>query len=172
MSLKPSQILDARWRDGVDALATGHIFLVEDFRLDRRGGGLFRQEEPGLLASISIGARALDVLGVLVERAGDLVTRNEIIAAVWPTTVVEDNNLNMQVAALRRVLDNRRPAGSCIQTLPGRGYRFVAAVARVQIEARAHIPAASPGGARPRLSIVVLPFTNLNNDPEQQYFAD
>jgi adenylate cyclase len=152
----------------VDALATSDIFLFEDFRLDRRGGGLFRRDEPDILAPISLGARALDVLGVLVERAGDLATRNEIIARVWPSTVVGDNNLNMQIAALRRVLDDRRAAGSCIQTVAGRGYRFVPRVMRVE----ANVPAVPHGGARPRLSIVVLPFTNLSDDSEQQYFAD
>ena len=48
--------------------------------------------------------------------------------AVWPDTAVEDNNLTVQISALRRVLDQGRTEGSCIQTIPGRGYRFVAAV--------------------------------------------
>jgi TolB-like protein/Flp pilus assembly protein TadD len=71
------------------------------------------------------------VLRVLLERPGDLLTRNEIIAAAWPGTVVEDNNLNVQISTLRRVLDEGRTEGSCIQTVPGRGYRFVAPVTRV-----------------------------------------
>jgi hypothetical protein len=69
---------------------------------------------------------------VLLGRPGNLLARDEIVAAVWPTTVVEDNNLNMQIAALRRVLDQDRAQGSCIQTVPGRGYRFVAPVKRVE----------------------------------------
>jgi TolB-like protein/DNA-binding winged helix-turn-helix (wHTH) protein len=105
-------------------------FLFEGFRLDRRGGGLFRRDENGVFAPVPIGARALDVLGVLVRRAGELVTRDEIIAAAWPDTVVEDNNLNMQIAALRRVLDGGRTAPSSIQTIPRRGYRFVVPVIR------------------------------------------
>jgi adenylate cyclase len=80
--------------------------------------------------------------------------------AVWPGTVVEDNNLTVQILALRRVLDRGRAEGSCIQTIAGRGYRFVSTVTP---EGR---------GVRPRLSIVVLPFTNLSEDREQQYFAD
>src|SRR5271155_2859600 len=117
------------------ALATSDIFLFEDLRLDRRG--LFRRDERGAFLPMALGARALDVLGVLVGRAGDLVSRDEIIAAVWPATVVEDDNLNMQIAALRRVLDHGRVEGSCIQTIPGRGYRFTAAVTRAAAEARA-----------------------------------
>jgi DNA-binding winged helix-turn-helix (wHTH) protein len=84
---------------------------------------------------ITTGSRALDVLGVLVERPGDLVSRDAIIAAVWPATVVEDANLNTQIAALRRVLDDGRAEGSCIQTVPGRGYRFTVVVTRVEAEA-------------------------------------
>ena len=201
------------------ALASDDIFLFECYRLDRRGGGLFRCDENGVFVPVAIGSRALDVLAALVERPGDLVSRDEIIAAVWPTTVVEDNNLNMQIAALRRIIDDRGTEFSCIQTVPGRGYRFVAAVTRAEAvaplasaanfstenggppapmrEAPRRLwrrPAAAiagavvllgavaawnwhslwPGEARPapRLSIVVLPFANLSDEREQQYFAD
>src|SRR5467141_1646562 len=106
------------------------IFLFEDFRLDRRGGVLSRRDENGDFVPLAIGSRALDILGVLVERPGDLVSRDEIIEAVWPGTVVEDSNLNVQVAALRRIIDDGRAEGSCIQTVAGRGYRFVAPVTR------------------------------------------
>jgi DNA-binding winged helix-turn-helix (wHTH) protein len=50
-----------------------------------------------------MGSRALEILGALVERSGDLVSRAEIIDAVWPETAVDDSNLNVQIAALRRV---------------------------------------------------------------------
>jgi TolB-like protein/DNA-binding winged helix-turn-helix (wHTH) protein/tetratricopeptide (TPR) repeat protein len=223
----------------MEALSVGDVFLFEGFRLDRRGGGLFRRDEHGTFAPVVISSRALGILGVLVEQPGDLVSRDVITTAVWPTTVVEDNNLSTQIAALRRVLDQNRREGSCIQTVSGRGYRFVAPVTRAnptpssqstspsgngiggpiveseqlgdpgvvgQVDTsppasalrarhwlRGGIGAAligalglvaavagwnwhSPwfGGARPapRLSIVVLPFTNLSDDREQQYFAD
>ncbi len=58
-----------------------------------------------------ISSRALGILGVLVEQPGDLVSRDVIITAVWPTTVVEDNNLSTQIAALRRVLDSEWKRG-------------------------------------------------------------
>jgi DNA-binding winged helix-turn-helix (wHTH) protein len=59
------------------------IFLFEGFRLDRQADGMFRRDERGVFVPMAIGSRALDVLGVLVGRAGDLVSRDEIIAAVW-----------------------------------------------------------------------------------------
>ena len=114
----------------------GDIFLFEGFRFDRRAGGLFQRDENGVSVPVPIGARALDVLGVLLERSGELVTRDEIIAAAWPGMLVEDNNLNMQIAALRRVLDGGRASPGCIQTIPRHGYRFVAPVARAGAAAR------------------------------------
>jgi DNA-binding response OmpR family regulator len=95
------------------------IFLFEGFRLDRRAGRLLQCGEDGVLTPVPIGPRALDVLGVLVARAGDLVSRDEIIAAAWPEAVVNDNNLNMQIAAIRRVLDDGEAMPSCIQRFPG-----------------------------------------------------
>ena len=158
----------------MEARVTGDIFLFEGFRLDRRAGGLFQLDEGGPLVPVVIGSRALDVLGVLVERHGDLVSKDEIMAAVWPETVVEDNNLTVQISALRHVLDQARSAGSCIHTVAGRGYRFVPTVTKRAVDADPHGTAVSSGRSRlpPRLSLVVLPFINLSNDPEQEYFVD
>ena len=111
----------------MQGLAPSEIFVFEEFRLDRRGG-LFRCNGAGKNEPVAIGSRALDILGVLVERAGEVVSKEEIVGAVWPATVVEDSNLTVQISALRRVLDRGQPNGSCIQTVPGRGYRFVASV--------------------------------------------
>jgi len=154
---------------GIGALASGGIFLFEDFRLDRRG--LFRRDERGVFVPIGIGSRALDVLCVLIAANGDLVSKDEIMAGVWPGMVVEDNNLTVQIAALRRILDRGRAGGGCIQTVAGRGYRFVALVTRDAAEGSGRA-AVRGGGPPPRLSIVVLPFANLSSDPEQEYFAD
>jgi DNA-binding winged helix-turn-helix (wHTH) protein len=82
--------------------------LFERFRLDRRGGSLFRVDKGGALASVAIGSRALDVLSVLVERHGDLVSKDEIMAAGWPGIVVAESNLPIQIRAIRRVLDYGR----------------------------------------------------------------
>jgi TolB-like protein/Tfp pilus assembly protein PilF len=151
----------------MDTPAPVDMLLFEGFCLNRRGGGLFRQGEGGVSGPVAIGSRALDVLGFLIDRRGDLLSRDEIMTAAWPGTMVEDNNLAVQISALRRLLDQDRVEGSCIQTVPGRGYRFVAPVTRSD----AGLP---QDGVRPppRLSIVVLPFTNLSDDREQQYFAD
>jgi DNA-binding winged helix-turn-helix (wHTH) protein len=69
----------------MQGLAPSDIFLFEDFRLDRRGGGLFRCNGTGEFEPVAIGSRGLDILGVLIERAGEVVSKDEIIAAFWPT---------------------------------------------------------------------------------------
>src|SRR6516162_3832257 len=112
----------------MEVLAADEIFLFDGFRLDR--SGLFRRDERGVFAPVAIGSRALEVLRVLVEADGDLVSKDEIMGAVWPGTVVEDNNLTVQLSTLRRILDRGRADGSCIQTVAGRGYRFTAVVTR------------------------------------------
>ena len=109
------------------------------------------------------------MLRVLLRTPGELFLRHEIVAAAWSRTVVGGNNLNVQISALRRELDQHATQGSCIQTVPRRGYRFIAPVTRVDADERSAIQTISDGGRRlqPRLSIVVLPFVNVGNDPEQ-----
>ena len=119
----------------MDALAPADMLLFEGFRLDRRHGCLLKQDEDGAWRPVTLGSRALDVLAILADRQGALLSKDEIMAAAWPGTVVEDNNLAVQISALRRVLDRNRAEGSCIQTVAGRGYRFVAPVVRTDFPA-------------------------------------
>ena len=148
----------------MDAPSPTDVFLLEAFWFDRRAGALFRRDAGGALAPVTIGSRALAVLDTLVASRSNLVLKEEIMDAVWPGTAVAENNLTVQISALRRVLDHGRAGGSCIQTIAGRGYRFAGAVSRAP-------PAAAP--ALPdKPSIAVLPFQNISGDPEQEYFAD
>jgi predicted ATPase/DNA-binding winged helix-turn-helix (wHTH) protein len=75
---------------------------------------------------VHIGARALDLLIVLVERAGELVTKDELFARVWPGLTVDEGNLRTQVGLLRKALRDRQVGARYLMTVPGRGYRFVA----------------------------------------------
>jgi adenylate cyclase len=158
----------------VDLSGSADGILLEGFRLVRRGGCLFRVDQGGVATPVMLGSRASNLLFLLVERQGELVSKDSLMRAVWPGRAVEEANLNVQVAKLRHVLDRDRKHGSCIQTVAGYGYRFVGAVSRPHADAHAARAAASPNGAllRPRLSIVVLPFTSLSDDRQQQYFAD
>lgn len=84
---------------------------------------LLHQDTP-----LRLGGRALDILKVLVEHAGEVVGKRELIAQVWPNSVVDDSNLKVHVAALRRALESGNHGACHIATVSGRGYRFVAPV--------------------------------------------
>ena len=79
---------------------------------------------------VSIGARALEILIALVEQAGELVTKDQLVSCAWPNSVVEESNLRAQVAALRKALRGDRSEANYIAAVPGRGYRFVATTLR------------------------------------------
>jgi TolB-like protein len=147
------------------------VFEFEGFRLDRQSRILFRRDENGAFVPIVLGSRALQVLGMLLGQAGNLVSRDEFMAAVWPAAAVEDTNLNMQIAALRRVLDEERAEGSCIQTVPGHGYRFAVPVTRVAADATG-LRLSGPLPLSDKPSLAVMAFQNMSGDPEQEYFAD
>ena len=77
---------------------------------------------------LRIGSRAFDILIALVERPGDLVSKEELMARVWPGTFVEPANLTVHIAALRRTLGDGRGGNRFLVNIPGRGYRFVAPI--------------------------------------------
>ena len=158
----------------MDDLDSAPDLLFESFRLDRRVGVLYRLGQADQSAPVVLGSRAIGLLGLLAARHGEVVSKDAIIKAVWPGRVVEEANLNVQVSRLRQVLDQNRAQGSCIQTMPGRGYCFVAPVTRLGADAQSASPTITELGAhlQQRLSIVVLPFDNLSGDPGQQYLAD
>ncbi len=108
----------------MDTRGAAEMFRFGRFCLASCGGGLFRCGDDGALAPVVVGSRALAILALLAERQGEIVSKNAIMASVWPDTVVEEANLTVQVSALRRVLDAGRDGPSCIQTIPGRGYRL------------------------------------------------
>ena len=78
---------------------------------------------------VSLGSRALEILTVLLERPGELVSKQELMARVWPNVFVEPANLTVHISALRRALGDGRDGNRFIINVPGRGYSFVASVA-------------------------------------------
>src|SRR4051812_42711691 len=79
---------------------------------------------------LHVGGRALDILIVLAERPGQIVSKDELMARVWPNTYVSEDNIKTNVAALRRVLGDGRPGRRYMLNVHGRGYVFVAPVRR------------------------------------------
>jgi DNA-binding winged helix-turn-helix (wHTH) protein len=77
---------------------------------------------------VSLGSRALEILTVLLERPGELVSKQELMARVWPNVFVEPANLTVHMSALRRTLRDGRDGNRFIINVPGRGYSFVASI--------------------------------------------
>jgi TolB-like protein len=143
------------------------IYRFGPFGLDADAGILFRDAEPTML-----GQRAVSLLRLLLERAGAPVSKDALIEAAWPGLAVEDSNLTVQIAALRRVFEGAG-GSSWIETLPRRGYRYVGpAVTTGGPHAEAPPQTAPSLALHDEPSVAVLPFSNLSGDPEQGYFAD
>jgi predicted ATPase/DNA-binding winged helix-turn-helix (wHTH) protein len=79
---------------------------------------------------VRLGGRAFDILSALVERAGEVVSKDDLIARAWPATYVEEANLKIQVSALRRALGDGQGNNRYVATVVGRGYNFVAPIRR------------------------------------------
>jgi DNA-binding winged helix-turn-helix (wHTH) protein len=87
---------------------------------------------------VPLGSRALEILGVLLERPSELVSKEELMARVWPDVHVEPANLTVHISALRRMLHDGRDGNRFIVNVPGRGYSFVASV-EVSEHANEHV---------------------------------
>jgi predicted ATPase/DNA-binding winged helix-turn-helix (wHTH) protein len=111
------------------------VYSFGDYRLIPARQLLLRGSCP-----VRVGTRALDLLRLLVERQGELVSKEQLIGHAWPDTFVHESNLKVNIAALRRTLLQGRSELPFIATIPGRGYRFVTPV-RVETEA---LPAFAP----------------------------
>jgi DNA-binding winged helix-turn-helix (wHTH) protein len=101
------------------------------FRLFAAQRLLLEHEKP-----LRLGSRALEILTVLLENPGALVTKEELVARVWPDTFVEEGNLRVHMAALRRALGDGQAGNRYVVTVPGRGYRFVAPVSMLEPSAQ------------------------------------
>jgi len=136
------------------------------FRLDTTKRTLERDGRP-----VRLGSRALDILCALAAARGDVVSKDALMAKVWPGQIVEENAIQVQVSALRKALDEDRTGPDYIVTVPGRGYRLIDRAPSRLASDREGKAARDPARPEDR-SLAVLPFQNLSSDPEQEYFAD
>ncbi|WP_434713144.1 winged helix-turn-helix domain-containing tetratricopeptide repeat protein [Rhizobium sp. YTUHZ045] len=139
----------------------GSRFAFGPFVLDPDAGTLLRNDNP-----IAISHRGLKLLAALVGRPGEILAKTELMDAAWPGMAVEEGNLTVQIAQLRKLLGPSTGGGEWIATVPRVGYRFTGAVHRLSGMKRKTLLLPD------KPSIAVVPFLNIGNDPEQEFFAD
>ena len=126
-------------------------FVIGPFGLDERNLSLSRAGAP-----VWTWQTRLMVLFILAQAAGEIVGKQELLDKAWPGLIVEENNLQVQISTLRKVLGD-----GYIVTVPGRGYQLLSSGGNASI-----------GNPADKPSIVVLPFVNMSGDAAQEYFAD
>jgi TolB-like protein/DNA-binding winged helix-turn-helix (wHTH) protein len=175
---------------------TKHFFEFGPFRLDPAEKVLFADGQP-----VALTLKAFETLLALVENSGHVLEKDELLKRVWPSTFVEEGTLAQNIATLRKALGEGPDQRSYIETIPRRGYRFSAAVERVEAGTAPEAPRPSvrrrvitgvAAGAilllaawivreriwpsaspvRGKVMLAVLPFVNLNGDPGQDYFSN
>ncbi len=161
------------------------VYIFEGFRLD--AGRRQLSSSGGVV--VPLNSRAMETLVILLSHAGDLVTKKQLLEGVWPSAVVEDNNINQCILAIRKALGESAGSNRFVMTVPGRGYRFVAPViaqsrespepADAEPAADSHVPGGAPNWKRLTLAaagtaavVAVILFAATRNDVGLQVLAE
>lgn len=129
------------------------------YRLDAQSRTLFREGD-----HVALPPKVAELLAALVQAAGKALTREHLLRLLWRDTVVEEGSLTSHISMLRKALGKGPEGEEFIETLPKRGYRFVASVKRSE-------PRGSDRGVE-RVMLVVLPFENFTAGERYDYFSD
>jgi TolB-like protein/tetratricopeptide (TPR) repeat protein len=140
-------------------MAPGRQYEFGVYRLDAQGPILFRGGD-----RVALPPKVVELLVALVEAAGTVLTREQLLQQLWPDAVVEEGSLTSQISMLRKALGEGPDGKDFIETLPKRGYRFVATVKQAG--------SGAPGAGVERAMLVVLPFENLTAGERYDYFSD
>jgi adenylate cyclase len=147
------------------------VYRFGPFELDGAEHRLLRNG-----VEVPLQLKAFETLCILVERAGRLLTKDDLLRQLWPGTIVEENNLNKNISMLRKALGECATGQSYIETVPRVGYRFAAPVEQVSAAGPtlviSHEPPPAPPAPPRRKSVAVLYFENLSGDCEDEYFRD
>jgi DNA-binding winged helix-turn-helix (wHTH) protein/tetratricopeptide (TPR) repeat protein len=148
------------------------IYEFSGFRLEQAQQRLLYRGEP-----VALKPKILDLLLFLIQSRGQLIGKDDLMREVWPGTIVEENNITVSMSILRKTLGEDPHKPQFIQTVPRRGYRFVAEVIELstdQIAARNTHPTGAQAESEdaPIDSLAVLPMDSLEKDPNVEYLSD
>ena len=129
------------------------------YRLQSPGGLLYCENRP-----VPLAPKIAQTLLLLVEKAGEVVEKEELLKKVWGDTFIEEGSLTRTISVLRKAFDDEAKGREFIATISKRGYRFVAPVEEIT---KQQAPA-----RKGKIMLAVLPFENLSGDHEQEYFSD
>jgi TolB-like protein/Tfp pilus assembly protein PilF len=152
------------------------VYEFKGFRLEAAQRRLLHNGQP-----VPLKPKILDLLLLLVQMRGRLVDKDELMKEIWPNTIVEENNITVSMSILRKTLGEDRAGRQFIETVPGRGYRFVADVKIISPEQTipqeaVKVPASTAAEAETRESpidsLAVLPLRNISKDPNSEYLSE
>jgi TolB-like protein/Tfp pilus assembly protein PilF len=175
--LREFQKISKRTPEDGDTTKSGRlVYKFGPFILDQLERVLLHGEE-----SVSLTPKVFDTLVVLVESAGHLVTKEKLLQEVWPDTFVEEANLSVNIAVLRKALGKGVGKRQYIETISKRGYRFAADVVKEERQSGESVelaatqtssPNSTGGEPRGATFLAVLPFENVSADPNFEYLSD
>lgn len=152
---------------------SNHVYYFGSFCVNEAEQQLLRNGKPVRLAP-----KAFNVLLVLIQNKGCLMTKDRLLEEVWPDAFVEEANLSVNIANLRKTLDEGETVRPCIETVPKRGYRFVARVSEVihkstKRASESRLSEEQNNGRRNEIlnSVAVLPFENEGCGPAGEYLS-
>jgi len=146
------------------------IYEFSGFRLEEAQQRLLYNGQP-----VALKPKILDLLRYLIQSRGQLIAKDDLMREVWPDTIVEENNITVSMSILRKTLGEDRQKPRFIQTVPRRGYRFVAEVIELStdpITVGDHITVVTESEEAPIDSLAVLPMDSLEKDPNVEYLSD
>jgi len=148
------------------------IYEFSGFRLEQAQQRLLYRGEP-----VALKPKILDLLLFLIQSRGKLVAKDDLMRKIWPDTIVEENNITVSMSILRKTLGEDRNNPQFIQTVPRRGYRFVADVIELSTDQittgeTRHTGALAESEEAPIDSLAVLPLESLERDPNVEYLSD